>query len=224
MTPTIVAPVDAEQRADDAFERAPGEPAVVGAEREQQPERHDDQAGAKRAHVDELAPRDHQQAQDEERSGRDVGSRADRAAAGRPRRAADDAALPAEPEERREEDPDSREDEAPELGMVVPALALLAPALLDPRGNARAQRTLTLLARHGRGFDAPPYSPCREVLGGEGPQVLERAAEQVLPEVEQAGPEARRVDLAPPLRGARQALERPHEDRELEVDLRDARG
>ena len=200
------------------------EPAVVGAEREQQPEREDDQAGAKRAHVDELAARDHQQAQHEERSGRDVRGRADRAAQAVLDGTADDTTLPAEPEERREEDPDSREDEAPELGMVVPALALLAPALLHPRGNARAQRTLTLLARHGRGFDAARYSPCRELLGREGPEVLERAAEQVLPEVEQAGPEARGVDLAPPLGGAREALERPHEHGELEVDLRDARG
>ena len=38
---------------------------------------------------------------------------------------ADDAAVPPEPEQRREEDPRGREDEAPELGMVVPALGLL---------------------------------------------------------------------------------------------------
>jgi hypothetical protein len=166
--PRSNAPADArragrsEERPDDAFERATDEPAVVGAEREQQPERQDDQAGAKGPHIDELAARDHQQPHDEERRGRDVRRRADRAAQAVLDGAADDTALPAEPEERREEDPRGREDEPPELGMVVPALALLAPALLHPRGNARAQRTLTLLARHGRGFDAAPDSPCQE--------------------------------------------------------------
>jgi hypothetical protein len=149
----------AEERADDPFEPAADEPAVLGAEREQEAQREDDETGAERPDVHELAARDHQQAEHDERSGRDVRGRADRAAQTVLDRAPDDASLPAEPEERREEDPCGGEDESPELGMVVSALALLAPALLDPSGNARAQGALTLLARHGRGFDAPPYSP-----------------------------------------------------------------
>src|SRR5687767_3637458 len=49
-------------------------------------------------------------------------------------------------------------------------------------------------------------------------------AEQVLSEVEETRPEARRVDLAPPLGRARQTFQGPHEHRQLEVDLCDARG
>src|SRR5918995_5441046 len=62
------------------------------------------------------------------------------------------------------------------------------------------------------------------ISGGEGPEVLERPAEQVLLEVEQARPEARRVDVALPPGGARQPLERPNEHGQLEVHLRDASG
>jgi len=60
-------------------------------------------------------------------------------------------------------------------------------------------------------------------LRRERSEVFESAAEQVLPQVEEARPEARRVDLAPPLGGARETLERTHEDGELEIDLRDTR-
>ena len=169
VTPTIVAPVEPRSVPTTPSSARPTSPPWSAPSASSNPSDRTIRPVRNGLHVDELAARDHQQADDEERCGRDVRGRADRAAQAVLDRTADDTALPAEPEERREEDPDGSEDEAPQLGMVVPALALLAPPLLHPRRNARAQRTLTLLARHGRGFDAARDSPCPEVSRPRGP-------------------------------------------------------
>src|SRR5919106_3343480 len=59
-------------------------------------------------------------------------------------------------------------------------------------------------------------------LGGKRAQVVETAVEQVLAQVEEAGPERVAVRHRLDPRGVGEALERSHEDGELEVGVRDA--
>src|SRR6266404_6589213 len=54
-------------------------------------------------------------------------------------------------------------------------------------------------------------------LRGDGAQIVQGAAEQVFAKVEQAGPERAAVDRRLPLHRGGQALERTHEDGQLEI-------
>jgi len=58
--------------------------------------------------------------------------------------------------------------------------------------------------------------------GGKRAQVFDGPPEQVLAQVEEAGPERRAVGRRAHARGVVEAGQRPQEDRELEVGLRDA--
>ena len=131
-----------ERDADDDRARAaenPGEPsaerladgaAVVLAEGDQQADGADHEPRPEGAQVDELAADEHQPADRDqrERDERRRGSERRLEPVGETR--ADRPAVPAEPDERREHEPERGQPEAPELGMVVPAglLLLLADA------------------------------------------------------------------------------------------------
>ena len=62
------------------------------------------------------------------------------------------------------------------------------------------------------------------LLGGEGAEVFERAVEEVLAQVEEARPEVARSGAEPHAGCRREAFEGAHEDRELQVRLRDPHG
>src|SRR4029079_5945537 len=88
----------------------------------------------------------------------------------------------------------------------------VAPLTVSPGRGSRSTR-----ATRSRLTDP---TTVRLVLGGKRAQVLGRAPEQVLAQVEEAGPQGRPVGLgAEPRRGA-QPLERSDEHRELEIRLR----
>src|SRR5918995_1111290 len=107
--------------------------------------------------------------------------------------------------------------------LLASPIGLLLGSVLAELGGLRAGFLFGLAGYTAITIGAILNPALREMdLRRERAEVFESAAEQVLPEVEQPGPEARRVDLAPPLSGARQALERANEDCELEVDLRDS--
>jgi hypothetical protein len=121
------------------------------AERQHQAGDGDRQAGAERADVDELAARDHQRADGDERDRRHVRAPAECRDEPVRDRAADDASVPAQVEDAAEEEPERDEPEPPELGMVVRLRATGPGALLlaDARGRLRAQLPCALAARHG---------------------------------------------------------------------------
>ena len=102
----------AEQLRNTAAERVPDGAAVLAAERDHQPDRRDQQPGAERLHVEESAAEEHQGADDHEREGRHVGGRPDHVAEARFDLLADDTALPAQVEQRGEEEADGDEPEA----------------------------------------------------------------------------------------------------------------
>src|SRR5207244_7716813 len=82
--------------------------------------------------------------------------------------ATDRAAVPAEVEDRREEEPQRDEPEPHQLVVLLalrPALLLL----LDPCGQAWAKRALLLAARHGRCFAAGGRPPTRARPSGSDP-------------------------------------------------------
>ena len=126
-------------------------PAVVLAERDHQADEPDDEAGPERAKVDEGAPDEHERSDPEQNGGHERRRRAERVVEPVGHVRADGAAVPAEPEDGREDEPDDDEPEPPELGMVV--RAGLLRALLDARRRtrlARARRSGALLPRrHG---------------------------------------------------------------------------
>src|SRR6188474_1541201 len=64
----------------------------------------------------------------------------------------------------------------------------------------------------------------RETLGGKRAQVVDRAVQEVLAQVEEAGPERLAVGYRGEAGRRRQAFERAHEDGELEVGVRDTGG
>src|SRR5437016_5543291 len=67
----------AEQQAEQLPESTPGRTTVRSAQCGQQSENCDGEAGAKRSHVDELAPRDHQRTDGDKRDWSDVRAGAD---------------------------------------------------------------------------------------------------------------------------------------------------
>src|SRR5207244_9733988 len=122
--------------------------AVRRAERREQAEADDGDTRAEGPHVHELAAGDHQPAErekdDRSRIRRTADDRLEPVGDG----AADGAPVPAQVEDRREEEPERDQREAHEL-VVLLALRLALLLLLDPRGQAWAKRALLLAARHG---------------------------------------------------------------------------
>jgi hypothetical protein len=103
---------------------------VRGAERSQQPERCDHQAGPEGAHVDECAPSHHQRADADEGDGGDVRGSADRTRETVGDDAPDHPAAPAQVEDRREEDAERQQPEPDELVVLLAPDASLARPFL----------------------------------------------------------------------------------------------
>src|SRR5207302_11166112 len=113
-----------------------------------------------RAQVDELAPAEHESAEDDEGERRDVGRGADRPTEAVGDRASDDAAAPAGVEDRGEEESEREEEEPRELGMLVPAGPPRA-LLPDPCGRPGTQPRASFLATpsHAASFAASNRTP-----------------------------------------------------------------
>src|SRR5579885_3859705 len=77
--------------------------------------------------------------------------------------------------------------------------------------------------RGGAGAETVSWTCPRNSLrsGGDRAQVVERAAEQILAQVEEPCPERAAIEPGPPAHRRREPLERPHEHGELEVRNRD---
>src|SRR5262249_468882 len=140
-------PGRAERDADGAAEQLADVAALVAAERDHQAAGDDDETCPERPDVDEFAPGDHERAERDKRDGHDPRRAADQCVEAVDERAADVAAVPAEVEDAREEDPEREERKAPELRVPV-APRLLGRALLDPARRLGTQTRPTLLARH----------------------------------------------------------------------------
>jgi hypothetical protein len=98
-----------EQLAEPAAEELSEETAVRGAERDEETERENEEPGAKRAKVHELAPGDHQDPDGREEERSEVGSRAEERVERVRDRPADDASVPPAVEHDREEEAESDE-------------------------------------------------------------------------------------------------------------------
>ena len=132
----------ADEAADQRVEALPDQPRAR-SEHEEEAE-HDDRApGAERPHVEQLRPRDEQAAERAEGDRQQVAEVADHAVEPVDDLLARRAAVPAEVEQRGQEEPGREQEEPDQLGTVVAARALLAlGAALDPRRLARAQGSL----------------------------------------------------------------------------------
>ncbi len=119
-----------EQRREGAGEGSP-DPASVLAEREHQAEGGDGDPRAEGAQLDERAPRQHQAAHHHEHERQRVDGLADDRAHPIDDPSADGAAVPAEVDDRRQEEAEGREAEPHQLGVLVVALGALPFRLLD---------------------------------------------------------------------------------------------
>jgi hypothetical protein len=139
----------ADERADRFLERAADVASVSGKD-EHQSERGHGQSGAEGAELHDRAPAEHQRADDDERRREQVRGVAKEGPEPVGHRRADAPALPAEIDQRGEEEPDGGQAQADQLGMVVAALLRRALAPLHACGRARSEHTLLALARHAR--------------------------------------------------------------------------
>ena len=139
---------------------------MSGAERQHQAEEEDDGAGAEGPHLDQVAARDHQPAENHQRRRQRVGGRADEVVEPRLGPAADVAAVPAGPEHRAEERPDREQAEADQLGMLVPTrrFAVALRPLLHALGHARPERASLPTARHARLLRRQPELPSTDAV------------------------------------------------------------
>jgi MFS family permease len=111
------------------------------------------------------------------------------------------------------------------LVLVASPVGLLVGGLVAEVGGLEAGFALAFVLYSAITLAAALNPVLREMdLRRERADVVESPAEQVLAEVEEPGPQAGTVDLALPASRARQAFERPDEDGELEVHLRDPGG
>src|SRR4029450_6210439 len=97
-----------------------------------------------------------------------------------------------------------------------------------PPGTRSSVASVTVSPGRGRRPTRAPRSrsaePTTVSSGGNRPEVVQRAVEEVLAQVEEPGPERRAIRRPPQPPGGRQPLQRPDEHRELEVGVRDALG
>ena len=138
---------------------APSSPPWLVAEGDHEADDPDHEAGAERPEVEQRAAHEHQPTEDDEDERDDRRGRAEAVAQPVAEARSDAATVPAEPEDGREHEPDRKEAEPPELGMVMPARLLRA--LAHARGAARlarARRRCPLLPR-GHGLAASAAWP-----------------------------------------------------------------
>ena len=135
-TPTISAPVSPITWARRATECAADRTTLVTTEGDHEAERPHDEAGPEGLQVDEPAAHEHQDAHRDEDERNEVGGNPERVVEPVDDGGTDGAAVPAEPEHRREEQSNGDHPQSPELGMMVRSL-LRCPL---PRGGRRRAR------------------------------------------------------------------------------------
>ncbi|OLE19114.1 MAG: hypothetical protein AUG88_01925 [Actinobacteria bacterium 13_1_20CM_4_68_12] len=150
----------AERDSEAERERRPDVAAVRLAERQHQARGEDHQPGPERPHVEELASREEQRADDHAGRREDGSGRPDQRAEPVGGQAAGEAAAPAQVDDGREKDAGRRESEPDQLRMLVAAVLRGALLLTHARGRARLQQAFLATTRHGRtSFDAARFSP-----------------------------------------------------------------
>jgi hypothetical protein len=131
-------------------------------ERDHEAERGDGHAGPERTELDERTADEHQRADGDERDRQRVDGVADHGAERVDDPAADRAAVPAQVDDRGQEEPEGGQAEPDELGVLValgPSRAL-CPRFFDARGRARLQGpSLTPAGRHVREFETSRRLP-----------------------------------------------------------------
>jgi hypothetical protein len=138
-----------DERPDELLE--PGaDPAAGVREEQKEPEGHGSETPAERMNLHELAPAQHQGADDDERGGHQVAGVADDGPEPVDDPPACAASLPPQVHERAEEEADGGEAEADQLGMVVAALFRAAPAALDAGRNSGFEGALFTPFGHAR--------------------------------------------------------------------------
>ena len=151
----------AEQCGEPAAELISDKAAVAGAERRHQSDEGDAETDSERREADERAAEEHQPADTDERHRGRVRGASEKVAQTRLDLLADDAPGEAEVEQRREEEPERREPEADQLGVLVcRSGALLLRPLLDARRRARPQGPLLLPGRHADAVRRRGQQPC----------------------------------------------------------------
>ena len=140
---------------------------MIGAERDHQPDRRDDEPRAERLHVEKGAAEEHHAADDDERERLRVRGRADRVAQRRVHVLCGDASLPAQVEERDEEEPDGDEPEPDQLGVLVGSACrpffLFVVRFFTRDGSGRSGRFFLLAAMEAR--STPTASALHSSLG-----------------------------------------------------------
>ena len=154
VAPTMQRAGGAEQPREAAAEQAAGDAAMVRAQRDQQAGDRQHEAGPERAQLDERAAEEHERADDRQCDRRGIRGAADDVPQALLDLLADDAALPADQEQRGQEEPERSQPEADQLGMLVSpplvplVLARSSRALLHAGRRAWPQGSLLLPRRH----------------------------------------------------------------------------
>ena len=143
-------------------EREPEEASAVAAEQRHEPEEPDAEPEPERADVEEVAAREHEPADADQRERQHVrGAAEDRLEHVREPRA-HRAAVEAEVEDRGEDETERGQPQAEQLALVVRPRAALGGPPLHPRRDARTKRPpLPPPARHEPRFDAARGRSCR---------------------------------------------------------------
>ena len=139
-------PGSADEALEAAVERAAELPAVARAQKDQKSHRGDDEPHAERTEVDEPGAADHERSHADERERQHDPRGADQPVEAVRDGRADRAAVPAEPEDDGQEQPQRDETEPDELGMSGAS----SPPSLDTRRRPRAHLVRRLLSTHER--------------------------------------------------------------------------
>ena len=151
----------ADEGGERAAESKPDDAARVAAEQDHEAEERHAEPEAERADVEQVAPRELEPADDEQRERERVCRPAEHGAQQVREPRAHGAAVEAEVEDGREDEPERREGEPEELALVMRSCPAPRP-LLHARGHARTQRPPSPpTARHARAIRRAGIRSCR---------------------------------------------------------------
>src|SRR3954452_2740091 len=165
-------PGSAQREAEAAADHGPDVAAVALPQREHHADEEDDHPGPEGPDVDEIAARDHQQADDHERERQAVRRLADQSLQPGRDPGTDVTTVPAGKEHGAEEDPEREQAEADQLRVLMTPRLLRPLPTPDARGHARLERASFATARHARLLRRGPRVP---FLAGLRPPRLREA-------------------------------------------------